>query len=459
MNRGLLVERARKRLKENGNDRVELVNDERIAFRVRKNINGDTRNVDYYVPELFHLCDNLTRYTDICLKDLIADTFKVSEIYMNKGFTSDNEHIWMIGNRPIKKIRLFGRVMSFDIFERTNDAGDRISDEYVLKIEDGSMDKDIDKFSILFTEQCWMVNEVRTVSIGDIVEVRGILVKSGFFKGEMICLRKEEDWINWMQNVLDARIDLNHWSIGRIEDDSGYRESFHVEPLNPVVDLELPQMRIRSASSDTVTSDCIDYIRDKNDYLKLQIEGTSILESAIITAFVMIEEQCPVITYRDICRHDIINRTVNELVLGNFVQQCLPVNDNAAIEQCWTKLRFTETKEFVLKAQLVKLRQCGIIRFNREQHIDISPMQSLFGPVMALFTVNNAQTVSLHRVRRTISGKISHTAPTALVSPVKGAAIASDTAVSFVGALVSRGKISSCWEYCAGEEVWRFCEQ
>ncbi|ODV86164.1 hypothetical protein CANARDRAFT_186670, partial [[Candida] arabinofermentans NRRL YB-2248] len=100
--------------------------------------------INYYMPNLFHLAKSLN-YSELYLPMLICDIMKLSNcmsIYRADGFEPSNRNIAMLGNHPVSKMSILGKVVS-EKWQEYGKSVDKIKTLHVLDMNDGSCDRSL----------------------------------------------------------------------------------------------------------------------------------------------------------------------------------------------------------------------------------------------------------------------------------------------------------------------------
>lgn len=135
-------------------------------LNIYKRCDGKT----FYVPELLHNCPSYSKEHFLCIHDLNLSQSMI-RTYGALGYELSSQNFFMIGNHPIQRVKIFGKVLS----THYNDE----KEYYIIRIDDSSGRKliiDV-KVNLGIYLQCFLPDKL---VYGTIISIQGLLIEYGF---------------------------------------------------------------------------------------------------------------------------------------------------------------------------------------------------------------------------------------------------------------------------------------
>lgn len=150
----------------------------------------------YYVPELFHLSTTYTSCVELLIQDIV-EAVPVDKIYGPWGYY--NRNVLIINNHPIKKIKVFGRIIG-EIYREIESGNDFV----IVTIDDSSgLSMKVKMLEAKYTGigLSWGNN------YGKIIECTGIL-QATHYQGSRVLL---PDFVEVVGTKYDFGVELKCW--------------------------------------------------------------------------------------------------------------------------------------------------------------------------------------------------------------------------------------------------------
>lgn len=395
MDRYALVCAARRKLQENAS--VDMAaEDRRVSFR--KHVGGEI--VNYYVPDIFHLCWTMQdgMYVDTCMFDMIR-TKKVSEIYKNEGFKSDMNNIRMLKNWPLRGVSVVGKIMEIEKWE----------DTMVVFIDDGSFEGENGSGNIVVRigQVVWATMELENVCVGLrvgwTIHVYGIMRKVKCEDGLVVLNADRVDvvgkkngdelkgQIEWWRKVNEIRgvlaipwvIDMESQdamealrSIEAREEEkekerrrSGIREDVEGERevlLNHVIEIDDEEnegngVEVVNLEGKIMSMD--EWIESKcGRRIEFNVGNAEMLEFTLLRTLCRLIVRKPHlenVTFEELYSEYEITVVLNGIVLAEFFESAVRLGSDAEVHGRWAELRLRGAKTLLLRGALGRVARAG----------------------------------------------------------------------------------------------------
>lgn len=370
--------------------------------------------VPYYRPKYFHLSWTLTRPVNLAVRDL-RHCCRVSAVYRHIGTHLDTQGTRLLGNWPLRTVRVVGRVTSIRYIDDHNT-------QCRATIDDGTAENDT---LAVYTDA--------KLAVGTTVEVVGVLYRHDAVKADTVQRVWLTDQIAWWSQMLNDREMLQQQWV--LEDTPSFstelelvRETEHhtatqqppAQPLQ-VIDLELPDMRVVYAKGEVTLFEDWLYTIAASTPAALHGRVMYALVADSATAFTDIYNAPPVRTL------------LNRLLLDKFVTNAVPLSDELIYAE-WSRLRLQDSKRVLLRTVLADL---GVHTDDPPLTLHTAALTTATEAATRLFNTQNTTRVHLTDVKALLPDRASSAAT-----------------VSLVAGLVKRGLVNDTWVYSMVDKTW-----
>lgn len=403
-----LIRAAKRRLQQNATI-DNAVDDTRVSFRVcESNRRGEKTATDYYAPEVFHLCWTMRTgvYADLCVLDILRSK-KVSEVYMNEGFKADMQNTRMLGNWPVQRLCVVGKLLSCE----------QQQDGWLLVVDDGSHDDgcveaSVDKYVWAMMEvegACFGVRAGWCVCVYGTVRRLGTNHRTGVvvMTADRVSVAAKQPGellrqLQWWQSVLRTRETMGSpWVLDMHSQDAMEAlrslERHQASPTGPARPLEPAEPPRRVSAGPRPGVEVVDLDAEDHELRVLAPAGGSVgvplaewaaetlsrpvgvrvataeqLELAVVRALVRETQRGvadggppgggpPVVSFEQVYGTYGVTVVLNGLVLGGFVESSVGLMHDELVYSCWKATQFRESKQFLLSCVLEKLVKQGAV--------------------------------------------------------------------------------------------------
>lgn len=382
-----LVTAAKKRLQKNA--RLQNGTDGVVQLEIDR--------INYYKPSLFHLSWTMERAVNLCLQD-IKSCKLVSQVYRNLGVHFDYDGIRLLGNWPLNKVNVVGKVIN-TYYVNDENTRRRVS------IDDGTYANGCLNF---FTE--------KNVEVGMTVEVIGVIYREDTLNDctvKQVWLNRQVEW--WKEMLHDRKLLQQQWVLESISSFSAevdmlreMEEKNEVINLNypiEVVDLDFPEMKVLLSKGKIISFE---------EWLDTLDDTMSVLQARVIYEIASVFPK-RILRFYDFYYLHPIRILLNKLLLQKFITKVIPLTDEAIYAE-WSRLRLQDSKQ-VLLSELLHNIGVSPVPNSQDSILDLQPLTAIFNEIVQLFALYK-QDVSpqLHTIKALFSAHATSVATVALVA-------------------------------------------